>query len=489
MISLKVTFVIFVLISSVIFTPSYSFAQSNQDENPLSSLLEILRQIFSFEEKPSDSIIEFREATVIQTSSTSSTEDNIAPRADAGPDQTVLEFATVILDGSSSTDVDGTIQSYLWTQVSDPPVKLSSTSIANPTFEAPKVESDDIVLRFSLKVTDDFGDNSTDQIDITVTNVHYSPTANAGPDQTVLEFTTATLDGSSSTDTNGDIKLFDWSQTDGPHVTLSSSTSVNPTFTSPDVDSNIVLIFNLKVTDDDGDMDDDNVKVTVKDTNDDDNNDDNKDDDNNDDNKDNDNNDDDNNNDNGNDDDNDNDNDEDHDKDHDDDKGNKVTICHRPPGNPNNSHTITVGEPATNAHLRHGDFLGECKDNKSNDDHDDDHDENDENRNGNSGKGNKDNDDDDENDENRNGNSGKGNKDNDDDDDKKGNSGKGNSGVDNPGKGNKEKDDEKKGNSGKGNSDVDNSAKGNKDNPGKGNKDNPGKGNKDKDDDNDKDDD
>lgn len=39
----------------------------------------------------------------------------------------------------------------------------------------------------------------------------------------------------------------------------------------------------------------------------------------------------------------------------------KVTICHRPPGNPDNAHTITVGEPAVQAHLRnHRDTLGPC---------------------------------------------------------------------------------------------------------------------------------
>jgi len=40
--------------------------------------------------------------------------------------------------------------------------------------------------------------------------------------------------------------------------------------------------------------------------------------------------------------------------------GNKVCLCHVPPGNPANAHTICVGAPAVNAHLNHGDYLGEC---------------------------------------------------------------------------------------------------------------------------------
>lgn len=38
----------------------------------------------------------------------------------------------------------------------------------------------------------------------------------------------------------------------------------------------------------------------------------------------------------------------------------KVTICHIPPGNPANAHTITVSEKAVPAHLAHGDTLGPC---------------------------------------------------------------------------------------------------------------------------------
>ena len=41
-------------------------------------------------------------------------------------------------------------------------------------------------------------------------------------------------------------------------------------------------------------------------------------------------------------------------------KESKVTICHIPPGNPGNAHTISVGSPAVRAHLAHGDVEGSC---------------------------------------------------------------------------------------------------------------------------------
>jgi len=40
--------------------------------------------------------------------------------------------------------------------------------------------------------------------------------------------------------------------------------------------------------------------------------------------------------------------------------GDKITICHIPPGNPSNRHTITVGESAWASHSAHGDHRGAC---------------------------------------------------------------------------------------------------------------------------------
>ena len=40
---------------------------------------------------------------------------------------------------------------------------------------------------------------------------------------------------------------------------------------------------------------------------------------------------------------------------------NKITICHIPPGNPANAHTISIGFSAWKAHQKHGDYEGECE--------------------------------------------------------------------------------------------------------------------------------
>ena len=53
----------------------------------------------------------------------------------------------------------------------------------------------------------------------------------------------------------------------------------------------------------------------------------------------------------------------------------KETICHRPPGNPGNTQTITVGASAVKAHLAHGDKNGKCNNEKEGKVREDDDDE------------------------------------------------------------------------------------------------------------------
>ncbi|MBW8049771.1 MAG: DUF4476 domain-containing protein [Cytophagales bacterium] len=40
--------------------------------------------------------------------------------------------------------------------------------------------------------------------------------------------------------------------------------------------------------------------------------------------------------------------------------GNKVTICHIPPGNPSMAHTLSISRNALESHLAHGDYVGSC---------------------------------------------------------------------------------------------------------------------------------
>jgi hypothetical protein len=178
---------------------------------------------------------------------------NLPPTADAGPDQTVNEEDTVILDGSNSSDPDDGIATYMWTQTGGTPVTLSSTTAVQPAFTAPNVGPGGASLIFQLTVTDNGGLQSTNTCIVNASWINLPPMADAGADQTVDAGVTVVVDGSNSTDPDDGIGTYLWTQTGGPSVTLSDTSAVKPTFTSPNVGPNgASLTFQLTVTDNGG---------------------------------------------------------------------------------------------------------------------------------------------------------------------------------------------------------------------------------------------
>lgn len=98
--------------------------------------------------------------------------ENLAPIASAGLDQSVDYGAEVTLDGSGSLDPDGSIDDYLWSQISGATVSLTNANSSIATFTSP---SSDQVLSFTLLVTDNEGETDIDTVVITVLDL--SPSA------------------------------------------------------------------------------------------------------------------------------------------------------------------------------------------------------------------------------------------------------------------------------------------------------------------------
>ncbi len=193
--------------------------------------------------------------------------DNLPPTADAGVDQTVVEGDTVALDGSNSSDPDGTIAAYLWVQSAGKTASLSSSTIAQPTFTSPNVGLQGESLTFTLTVTDNQGLQGLDEVVIAVGWQNEAPTADAGSDLTVIEGQNVTLDGSNSSDPDSGIASYHWVQTGaGATITFSDSSVVQPTFVAPPTGlSGEILTFELTVEDDQGLQSTDFVTITIND--------------------------------------------------------------------------------------------------------------------------------------------------------------------------------------------------------------------------------
>ena len=189
--------------------------------------------------------------------------ENTPPIADAGPDQTVdSEQAGVSLDGSGSTDPDGDPITYSWTQTSGPAVSLSGADTATPSFDAPVGPA---TLEFELEVCDAEPLCDTDTVAVNVNapaGENTPPIADAGADQTVAsEQAGVTLDGSGSTDPDGDPITYSWTQTSGPAVSLSGADTATPSFDAPVGPA--TLEFELEVCDAEPLCDTDTVVVNV----------------------------------------------------------------------------------------------------------------------------------------------------------------------------------------------------------------------------------
>jgi hypothetical protein len=159
------------------------------------------------------------------------TTSNSAPVANAGSDQSALVGQTVVLDGTSSSDVDGDSLVYLWSVISIP--VGSSASLSDSSSAMPSINVD-VAGNYTLQlvVNDGVVDSNADSIVISTDNT--PPIANAGADLSPFVSNTVQLDGSASSDVDGDALSYQWSLTSKPagsFATLSKNSAVMPQFT------------------------------------------------------------------------------------------------------------------------------------------------------------------------------------------------------------------------------------------------------------------
>ncbi len=189
---------------------------------------------------------------------------NQAPVANVGGNiNLTLPVNTATLNGSASTDPDGTISTYTWSKISGP----GQFAIANPGQATTQVSNlAQGSYAFRLQVTDNGGLSGYDTLYITVNAAsapsNQLPVANAGSAITItLPTNSVGLDGTASWDPDGSIVSYSWAKVSGPgSSTISNSTTASPSITG------LVFgqyAFELTVTDNSGGKSRDQVTVTV----------------------------------------------------------------------------------------------------------------------------------------------------------------------------------------------------------------------------------
>ena len=158
---------------------------------------------------------------------------NTLPLANAGPDQSVFTNVLINLDGTASSDVDGSSLTWAWSLIASP--LGSNAQLNDPTSPTPNFIADLTGQYVAQLVVNDLEDDSLpDSVIINAVSPNTIPLADAGPDQSDFVGGLITLDGSSSTDADGDPLSFEWSlitMPTGSGAVLDNVAIATPAFT------------------------------------------------------------------------------------------------------------------------------------------------------------------------------------------------------------------------------------------------------------------
>lgn len=177
---------------------------------------------------------------------------------DAGQAQSLLEGDQVTLGASVTGGADSF--TLRWSQLEGPAVQVEDPTAATTTFTAPAV-GETTVLVFRVEVEDSKGQQAQDDVSISVASTNQAPEIQSAPDVSVGPNARVTI-SATAVDTDGDFTVA-WQQIAGPPVELMGADTLMPTFMAPDVDEDTELVFEVVITDDDGEQDRQTVVVVI----------------------------------------------------------------------------------------------------------------------------------------------------------------------------------------------------------------------------------
>lgn len=175
----------------------------------------------------------------------------------------IEEFETVILDGTNSV-LTSTSEFISWNQIQGQTVELLDVDTSarrndstQVMFVAPEVTPDNETLEFELTIHDGKGNIDREKVSVLINNIQVDPiaSATAGSNNVADEQTQIILDGSASSDANGEIVSYIWTQLAGPEAEVIEDSSLGEAFLrirTPEVLERETIRFLLLVTDNDG---------------------------------------------------------------------------------------------------------------------------------------------------------------------------------------------------------------------------------------------
>ncbi|OBT14020.1 hypothetical protein A9264_02475 [Vibrio sp. UCD-FRSSP16_10] len=159
---------------------------------------------------------------------------NRAPIARAGADKSVTGPASVLLDGSLSSDPEGEALTFNWQQTSGNAVTIINNTQAKPAVDVPYTDAD-VTYTFTLTVADPDGLSSSDSVVITnkaeVTN--QPPTVSISPATYVNENAQFTLIANAA-DADGDALEYSWN-VPADFIVMDGGNGHSITLTAPEV--------------------------------------------------------------------------------------------------------------------------------------------------------------------------------------------------------------------------------------------------------------
>ncbi len=181
------------------------------------------------------------------------------PVAVTDQNRIVNEGETVILDGSRSFDYTGSNLTFQWVQTGGPSVFIKNATTGKASFIAPAIGTSGDSLTFLMSVKNDNGSVSLARTIVKVQDSALALTAEAGNNSIVLSGSKVELDGSASTDAVS----YDWKLIQGPGAVIENPTHETTWVDLPLVDTDQTFMFQLVVTDQNGNKASDIVEYRV----------------------------------------------------------------------------------------------------------------------------------------------------------------------------------------------------------------------------------